>query len=44
MIDGNKVADIDLRGSDEDNDRIKFEIVSDPIEGVLVGFDNKAVL
>ena len=42
MIYGNKVADIDLRGSDEDNDRIKFEIVSDPIEGVPVGFDNKA--
>ena len=42
MIYDNKVANIDLRGSDEDNDQIKFEIVSDPIEGVLVGFDNKA--
>ena len=38
----NKMANIDLRGSDQDNDRITFKLVSNPLEGILAGFDKRA--
>ena len=39
IIDVNSVAKILLKGIDQDNDKIKFEVVSEPLMGVLVGFD-----
>ena len=42
IIDGNKATNIVLKGIDQDNDKIKFDIVSEPLMGVLAGFDKNS--
>ena len=37
----NKATGIVLRGTDPDKDPVKFEIASDPLKGVLVGFNKE---
>ena len=42
IIDRNKATNIVLKGIDQDNDKIKFDIVSEPLMGVLAGFDKNS--
>ena len=42
IIDGNKATNIVLKGIDQDNDKIKFDVVSEPLMGVLAGFDKNS--
>jgi hypothetical protein len=41
VLAANETASIVLKGSDQDNDPITFQLISDPLKGTITGFDKK---